>query len=98
MKWNEEQIRNGLAERSDWKREDGKWIVRKYRFPSFREAMGFVNAVADIAERMKHHPFITIEYKVVTLRLTSWNAGGLTGLDFAAADEYDRTFAQMCRK
>jgi 4a-hydroxytetrahydrobiopterin dehydratase len=33
---------------------------------------------------------ISIDFKLVTLKLTSWHAGGLTELDFTAAASYDQ--------
>lgn len=78
-----------------WVRKDEKWIERKYRFPTFKEAMAFVVAVGDEAAAMVHHPLISIDYRMVTLRLTTWSAGGLTELDFRSADAYDRIYEQM---
>ena len=90
MRLSEEQIEAKLAAGGGWVREDGKWIVKKYRFRAFMDAIAFVNRVAEEAERLNHHPFISIDYKLVTLRLTSWHAGGLTELDFVAAEAFDR--------
>jgi 4a-hydroxytetrahydrobiopterin dehydratase len=98
-KLTEERIHELLtAAASEWTREDGKWIVRKYRFREFLQAVAFVNEVAQEAERLNHHPFIAIDYKLVTLRLTSWHAGGLTELDFTAAASFDAKFAAMERQ
>lgn len=104
MKLTEERIAELLTTVPDWVREDaedgkssgksgGKWIVRKYRFREFVRAIEFVNAVAREAERLHHHPFIAIDYKLVTLRMTSWHAGGLTELDFTAAAAFDSAYA-----
>ncbi|KIL39705.1 pterin-4-alpha-carbinolamine dehydratase [Gordoniibacillus kamchatkensis] len=79
----------------EWAREDEKWIVRKFRFREFLQAVAFVNAVAQEAERLNHHPFIAIDYKLVTLRMTSWHAGGLTELDFTAAAAFDAAYASL---
>ncbi|WP_371754010.1 hypothetical protein [Ferviditalea candida] len=38
------------------------------------------------------------KYKLVTPRITSWNAGGLTELDFASAAEYDRVYREISGK
>lgn len=84
-------IEINLKELSDWKRDE-KFIMRRYHFPSFIDAMAFVNHVAGIAEQTNHHPFISIDYKVVTLKLTSWHAGGLTQLDFDEAKQFDRLY------
>ncbi len=90
MKLTPGEIDARLASSAGWKREDEKWIAKRYRFPSYLDGIEFVRRVAAEAERLNHHPFIAIEYKLVTLRLTSWHAGGLTALDFEAADAFDR--------
>jgi 4a-hydroxytetrahydrobiopterin dehydratase len=74
--------------------EVSKWIFKKYRFREFMTGIAFVNEVARTAEALNHHPMIAIDYKMVTLRLTTWSAGGLTELDFQSAAEYDRAYEQ----
>ncbi|MBD2872182.1 4a-hydroxytetrahydrobiopterin dehydratase [Paenibacillus arenilitoris] len=94
MKLSEEQIGRSLADIEGWKLEDGKWIVKKYRFKAFTDAIAFVNRVAELSESHNHHPFIAIDYKLVTLRMTSWHAGGLTALDFTAAAAFDGAYSE----
>ena len=60
-----------------------------YVFSGFVPAMAFVNHVADLAERMDHHPDILIQYKKVTLTLSTHSEGGLTNLDFDLAKKID---------
>jgi len=93
----EEEIAARLPaiEARGWARKDEKWIERKYRFPTFRDAMRFAVAVGDEAEARNHHPLISIDYRMVTLRLTTWSAGGLTELDFESADAYDRIYGPI---
>lgn len=92
MKLTEVQIEESLSASDGWKREDGKWIVKKYRFRAFLDGIEFVNRVAQASEELNHHPFISIDYKMVTLRMTTWHDGGLTELDFKAAAEFDCAF------
>lgn len=75
--------------------EESKWIVRKYRFKAFLQGITFVNEVARISEAVNHHPMIAIDYKMVTLRLTSWSAGGLTELDFSTAAKFDQAYVDV---
>lgn len=82
------EIDQALDALPGWKL-DGKFIVKKYRFREFLIGVGFVNEIAELSEEKNHHPFIAIDYKLVTLRLTSWNAGGLTDLDIELAKNYD---------
>lgn len=93
-KLSEEEVNVRLEQAESWAMEDGgKWITRKYRFPAFMDSIGFVGEVARIAEELNHHPMISIDYRMVTLRLTSWSAGGLTELDFTSAQRYDAAYA-----
>lgn len=72
----------------EWERR-GDIISRTYTFKDFPAAMAFVNAVADLAEQAQHHPDVDIRWNKVTLALTTHDAGGLTGKDFALARECD---------
>jgi 4a-hydroxytetrahydrobiopterin dehydratase len=87
----EEKLKNLL----DWQLEDNRWIKKRYRFTSFLTGIEFVNRIAELSEEVKHHPFITIEYKVVTIKLTSWRAKGLTDLDMELAAKYDSIYEQV---
>lgn len=64
-------------------------LHREWRFPDFGAAMAFVNRVASLAERVDHHPDISVSYSLVRLDLTTHSAGGLTERDFDLASEID---------
>lgn len=95
MKLGNTEINERLERLSGWSTDDHKWMVRKYRFAAFMQGITFVNQIAGIAESDNHHPMIAIDYKMVTLRLTSWHAGGLTELDFSTAAKFDQAFAEV---
>jgi 4a-hydroxytetrahydrobiopterin dehydratase len=63
-----------------WNEVDGA-LEREFSFESFPEAIAFVNAVARIAERENHHPWIGIDYRRVRLRWVTHSAGGITDRD-----------------
>lgn len=90
----EEQIAKELENLPDWKRLDEKWIERRYRFRNYLAGVGFVNQVAAYAESKNHHPFICIDYKVVTLKISSWQAKGLTDLDMEMVKHFDELYEQ----
>jgi 4a-hydroxytetrahydrobiopterin dehydratase len=77
-----------LGRTPGWERV-GVEIKRTYRFRDFREALAFVNRVGELAERAGHHPDIDIRYALVTLTLTTHDAGGLTAKDFDLARSID---------
>lgn len=62
-------------------------IRRQFRFKDFKEAMNFVNKVAEIAEGEGHHPNITIIYNKVTITLFTHAIGGLSENDFILASK-----------
>ena len=80
----EDAVARELAAVPGWAR-DGDAIRRLWRFADFKSAMIFVNGVAAIAEKLNHHPDVTIHYNEVTLRVWSHDAGGLTRRDFELA-------------
>ena len=89
------EVQEKLPSIPKWRLTDEKWIERKYRFLDYLNGIEFVQQVANLSEAANHHPFISIDYKMVTLRITSWNAKGLTALDFDLAKKYDELFLQI---
>ncbi|MFC0477606.1 4a-hydroxytetrahydrobiopterin dehydratase [Robertmurraya beringensis] len=78
-----------------WKWDEGKWMSKRYRFQNYLTGVSFVNELANYSEHRNHHPFISIDYKVVTIKLSSWNAGGLTSLDMEMAKIFDEIYDQF---
>lgn len=68
----------------EWSLRD-KAIEKEFKFKSFRQAMDFVNKVADVAEEQDHHPDIFISYNKVRLTLSTHKVGGLSRNDFILA-------------
>lgn len=68
-----------------WNSPDNKKIVREFKLKDFKEALAFVNEVADIAESDGHHPDIHIFYDKVRLELSTHAIGGLSENDFILA-------------
>ncbi len=67
----------------------GDQIEKEVRLSDFRAAMAFVNRVADVAERLNHHPDISISWNRVGLAVSTHDSGGLTALDFELARSVD---------
>ncbi len=80
------EIDQALAGATGWT-QAGDAITRTYTLPTFPAALVFASAVGHLAERADHHPDILIQYKKVTLTLSTHSAGGLTEKDFALAGE-----------
>ena len=73
-----------MAEIPRWQLKD-KAIERQYKFEDFKEAMDFVNDVAELANQEDHHPDIHISYNKVTIELSTHKIGGLSENDFIMA-------------
>jgi 4a-hydroxytetrahydrobiopterin dehydratase len=67
-----------------WVEIDGA-LERRFELPSFRDAIAFVNRLADLAEAENHHPDLGISYRRVTVRWTTHSQGGVTDRDRALA-------------
>lgn len=70
-------------------REGMHKIKRQFAFKNFKGAMGFVNKVAEIAEKEGHHPDIYISYNKVQLELFTHAIHGLSENDFIMAAKID---------
>ncbi|WP_430789668.1 4a-hydroxytetrahydrobiopterin dehydratase [Virgibacillus flavescens] len=86
------EISNELANLTDWKLVEETWIERKFSFNQYLDGIKFVDQVARVAENKQHHPLITINYKKVSIKFSSWQEKGLTSLDFEIAKKIDELY------
>ena len=77
----EEQANELLKQIPEWTIKDGH-VYKQFKFKDFKEAINFVNKVADIAEQENHHPDITINYNKVNIELYTHAINGLSENDF----------------
>jgi len=77
-----------MSSTETWTENDGA-LERELVFGGFREAIAFVNRVADLAESEDHHPDLSISYRRVTVRWTTHSAGGVTERDRELAARTD---------
>jgi 4a-hydroxytetrahydrobiopterin dehydratase len=64
-------------------------LQRGYRFADFREAVAFVNRLAEAAEEANHHPDITISWNAVTVRWWTHTKRAITDRDVELARRTD---------
>jgi len=67
----QEKIEEYLREVEGWELKESSpstpfQINKTFKFKTFRESIGFVDQVANLAEQEKHHPDIFIRYRKVT--------------------------------
>ncbi len=71
------------------KSNDGKALVRTFRFKDFAEAFAFLTRVAMHAEKVDHHPDFRVHWNRVDFELSTHSSGGITERDAALAEAID---------
>ena len=71
-----------------WRLIDGA-LEKSFDFKNFHATIGFVNAVAYIANAEDHHPELAAGYSDCTVRYKTHDAGGISISDFFCASKVD---------
>lgn len=75
-----------------WKKSN-KLIQREFKFKDFLTAMGFINGVGEIANRMNHHPKMTIDFNLVLIETTTHDEGKITNKDLDLAEAINSLYS-----
>lgn len=84
-----EQSDKLLSQIPGWEIRNGH-VFRQFKFKNFKEAIAFVNKVAEIAEQEGHHPDIIINYSRVAIELWTHAVNGLSENDFIVAAKINK--------
>ena len=81
-----------------WKEENNQ-LKRSFTFKDFKQAMAFMNEVAEVAEQMNHHPWWSNVYNKIEIELTTHDAGNIvTEKDHALAEQIDKIYSSYNNK
>ena len=83
------EIRRALGSLPGWTRK-GDALQKTYSFARFADGIRYVQQVAEIADRMDHHPDIDIRYTKITFSLSTHDAGGITQSDLELAQKIEK--------
>ena len=88
----EEEIEGYMPQlKEGWGVVDGKKIQKKIKFKDFKEAIKFLNKVAEIAEQEGHHPDMSVfGWNKVEIELSTHAIGGLSENDFILAAKIEQ--------
>jgi 4a-hydroxytetrahydrobiopterin dehydratase len=75
-----------------WRLIDGA-LEKSFRFKDFHHSIGFVNAVAFIANAENHHPDLAVSFSQCTVRFNTHDVNGISVSDFLCASKVDALFA-----
>src|SRR3990172_1256975 len=93
--YTKEQAQDYLKATPDWEilDETPMKIQRKFVFKDFKQAIEFVNKVAEITNSEDHHPDINLHnYKKVDITLYTHAIGGLSENDYIMAAKISQMF------
>lgn len=88
-----DQIEEYSSQALKWGVLENKKIRREFPFKNFKEAMAFVNKVADLAESEGHHPDIHLyDWSKVRIDISTHAVNGLSENDFILAVKIDKLY------
>lgn len=87
-----EQLTHELDKLPDWKQISDKWVAREYKFDNYLNGVDFAKKIGEYADQRQHHPNIKIDYKKVTIKISSWRAKGITELDIEMIKDFDAIY------
>ncbi|MEO7400135.1 MAG: 4a-hydroxytetrahydrobiopterin dehydratase [Polaromonas sp.] len=64
-------------------------LEKTFTFKNYHETIGFVNAIAFIANAENHHPDLTVSYSRCTVRFNTHDVQGISVSDFFCASKVD---------
>lgn len=86
-----EESRKSLQDLPDWElTQEGKAIERHFGFKNFAQAMEFAVKVGQLAEKMGHHPVLTLGWGFCKVRFKTSKINGLHKNDFVMASHVSR--------
>ena len=94
MRLTPDEIATALSGLPGWTFEKDA-LTRRFRLPSFPDAIAFVTRLAFEAEARDHHPDLFVSYRNVTVTWATHSAGGVTTKDVEGARETDRVRAAI---
>lgn len=73
-----------------WQNENNQ-LTKTFSFENFAQALQFTNQIAEIAEKLGHHPTIILSWGKVVVQTTTHDAGNVvTTKDWQLAEAIDR--------
>lgn len=87
-KLNETEIAERLTANPGWTVVDGK-VSKTFEFKSYASGVVFAAAVGHAADKMDHHPDLTIGYQRVTVAVNTHDVGGISPVDFELVRRVD---------
>ncbi len=86
----QEETNRLLEKLNDWTIREGR-LTKEFEFKNFKEAIKFINEIAELSENENHHPEILLtNIKNVRISLKTYCINSLSRLDFLLASKIDK--------
>ena len=76
-----------------WRLIDGA-LEKTFVFKNYHQTIGFVNALAFIANSEDHHPDLAVSYSKCVVRFNTHDVNGISVSDFFCASKVDALLGQ----
>jgi 4a-hydroxytetrahydrobiopterin dehydratase len=82
-------VRSLLQTMPGWTTSTAESITKTFDFDDYHQTIAFVNAVAEVAHQMDHHPELTVSYSRCVVSFSTHSVSGVTHNDIEAARRVD---------
>ncbi|OVE79873.1 4a-hydroxytetrahydrobiopterin dehydratase [bacterium J17] len=79
-----------LDQLSEWSIENSHHLEKDYKFKNFKDALDWLNKIAEISEEENHHPDLYVGWGKVGIKIWTHKVDGLTTNDFILAAKIDQ--------
>ena len=106
-KLSEDEINKFISENSDWNcriptdntfLQNQEVLYKKYKFDNFEQAVKFSRKIADLANKVNHHPTLIIDWGALNVIWTTHSIHGLHRNDLSMAKNSDILFQEFIRQ
>ena len=85
-----EEVEKLMDQVPGWEVVNNHHLRKEFKFDDFKQTLGFVNRVGDLAEEQWHHPDINFGWGRAEVTIWTHKINGLTESDFILAAKIDR--------
>ena len=88
VKLSDDDIAKRLQSLEGWNITDGK-LTKNFAFKTYKDGLVFAAAAGYLADKLNHHPDLTVGYAKVTVAVNTHDVGGISPYDFELARRID---------
>ncbi len=83
------QIFENLKKFPSWKYEFDV-LTKEFKFNTYLEGVKFLSEIANLSEKLNHHPDLLLTYKKLNVKISTHDVNGISELDFEFISEIEK--------